>query len=318
MKILSLFFTCILSVYAQIITPMATIEAGGSVVDLVYNDGILVTSTSMGSIEAYNLQSKQEIFKAKFPAITDFMGDKIAPKIFSVDYLSEIKSYLAVVQASNGFRELFVVHEDGSKDLLIAASEKFFISKAKFVNAHRVLIALLSNEYILFDIQSKKQIYREHISYSHFSDFTLSEDRSICAGSSESGKITLLLVRNGEISKTLEGGNVDNVYKVDIKKDRVLAAGQDRRAIVYDKNTGEYLRFDADFLIYAGALSPSTKKAAFAFDEQNDIVIFDLESQKKIHTLRGQKSTLNSILFLDEQTLVSASDDKYINIWSLK
>jgi WD40 repeat protein len=180
------------------------------------------------------------------------------------------------------------------------------------------MVALLSNEYILFDIKEKKMLYRIHVSYSHFSDFMLSSDKSILVGSSESGEISVLNVENGKIIKTLKGANVDNVYKVDIKNSKVLGAGQDRRGIIYDLDTGSHIRFDAHFLIYAGALSPSAKKAAFAFTEDNDIVIFDVFSEKKLHTLRGQKSTLNSIVFIDENTLVSGSDDKLIMLWKLK
>jgi WD40 repeat protein len=146
----------------------------------------------------------------------------------------------------------------------------------------------------------------------------LNEDKSLIAGSSESGKISIINVETGKVYKTLQGANVDNVYKVDFKKDKVLGAGQDRRGVVYDIDMETYSRFDGHFLIYAGALSPSAKKAAFAFTEQNDIVVFDLFRNKKVYTLRGQKSTLNSIVFIDENTLVSGSDDKNIMLWKFK
>ena len=137
------------------------------------------------------------------------------------------------------------------------------------------------------------------------------------ASSCESGEITLFEALNGKIIKVLKGGNVDNVYKVDFKKDVVLCAGQDRRGIVYNVQNGSYERFDGSFLIYAGALSPSLKWGAFAFNEQNDIVLFDLVTKSKAHTLKGQKSTLNTIVFASEKELVSSSDDQFIMIWRL-
>jgi hypothetical protein len=316
MKWFLLIFLLVVNVYSEILSPTGFIKAGGSVRDMIIHDDILVVGTSSGAIEAYDLNTKEQLYKMQFSPIKDFMGDEILPKIFSVDYLKGSHKYLAVVQTSSGARELFII--DGEKkEKLITENEKLFISKAKFVDEKRVMVALLSNEYILLDTQNKKQFYRLHASFSRFSDFMLNSDKTLLVGSSESGKISVLDVDKGKIVKTLQGGNVDNVYKVDIKSKKVLAAGQDRRGIVYDLDTEEFSRFDAHFLIYAGALSPSAALAAFAFTEENDIVIFDLKMDEKIHTLKGQKSTLNSIVFKNEKELVSASGDKQINIWRL-
>jgi len=317
MKWLISIFLLIISVQADTIKPYDSIEASGNVIDIVVSDEMLTVSTDKGTIESYSMASKEQLMIEQFPMIKDFMGDDIYPKVFSTDYLKISKRYLAVVQGVSGSRELFII-KDGKKTKLISEKEKLFISKAKFVDENRIMIALLSNEYILFDIKERKRIYRLHVSYSHFSDFMLSLDKGMLVGSSESGEITVLNIENGKVIKTLKGANVDNVYKVDIKNSKVLAAGQDRRGVVYDLDTGSYSRFDGNFLIYAGALSPSAKLAAFAFTEDNDIVIFDIFSDKQLYTLKGQKTTLNSIVFIDENTLVSGSDDKFIMMWKLK
>ena len=104
---------------------------------------------------------------------------------------------------------------------------------------------------------------------------------------------------------------------IDFKNQIILCAGQDRRGIIFDTQSKSYERFDGSFLIYAGALSPSGNLGAFAFNEQNDIVIFDLLTKAKKHTLKGQKSTLNTIVFVNEKELVSGSDDQFILIWRL-
>ncbi len=318
MKWLISIFLFISTIQADtVIKPYDFIEASGNVIDIVVADDMIGVSTDRGTIESYAISTKEQLMKVQFPMIKDFMGDDIYPKIFSTDYLKISKRYLAVVQGVSGSRELFVI-KDGVKTKLISEKKKLFISKAKFVDENHIMIALLSNEYILFDINKKRVLYRKHISYSHFSDFMLSLDKSILVGSSESGKVTVISVENGNIIKTLKGGNVDNVYKVDIKNSKVLAAGQDRRGIVYDIDTGSFVRFDAHFLIYAGALSSDALMAAFAFTEDNDIVIFDLISHKRAYTLKGQKSTLNSVVFVDKNTLVSGSDDRFIMMWKLK
>jgi len=314
-----LFLILFLSVLSQgeVLKPYDTIEASGNVIGITIYDNVLAVSKDAGIIESYSLETKEQLSKTQFPMIKDFTGDEIYPKGFSIDFQESTKRYLAVIQGTSGFRELFTV-KDGVKEKLVGEKEKLFVSKAKFVDENRVLIALLSNEYILFDIEKKEILYRNHISYSHFSDFMLNEDRTLIAGGSESGEITIIDVMTGKVVKVLKGANVDNLYKVDFKSGKVLGAGQDRRGSVYDVSTGEFQRFDATFLIYAGALSPSAEKAAFAFSEDNDIVIFDLKTDAKLYTLKGQKSTLNTIVFIDENSLVSGSDDRSIMIWKLK
>jgi hypothetical protein len=301
---------------ASTITPKAHIEASGSVQSIVYREGMILAGTNAGTLEAYRLSDLSKTLHVSFPKIKDFTGDEVTPKVFCVDALEGSRDYLAVVQASSGARALYLV-EEGKPKVLIDASKNWYIVKARFIDSNRILIALLSNELVLWDVKNAHALYQTQLNPSHFSDFSLNNAKNKVACSCESGEISLVDVASGKVTKVLKGGNVDNVYKVDFQKSKVLCAGQDRRGIVYDTMSGAYERFDADFLIYAGALSPDERLGAFAFDEQNDIVIFDLAQKTALYTLRGQKSTLNTILFIDNHRLLSSSDDKTIMIWSI-
>lgn len=314
MKYFLLFGVMLSTLLSAELSPRSIIQAGGNVQQIALVDGKIIAGTSVGTLEMYKLSDATKLSTITFPNIKDFTGDEVAPKIFSVDMIDN--TLLAVVQASSGARELYLV-EEGKPKVLIDAHANLFISKAKFVDKNRILVALLSNELLLWDVKNKKEIYRIQPNPSHFSDFALNETKTMVASSCESGEITLFEALSGKIIKVLKGGNVDNVYKVDFKKDVVLCAGQDRRGIVYNVQNGSYERFDGSFLIYAGALSPSLKWGAFAFNEQNDIVLFDLVTKSKAHTLKGQRSTLNTIVFASEKELVSSSDDQFIMIWRL-
>ena len=296
------------------ITPHSRIAAGGNVQQIALIEGKIIAGTSAGTIEIYKLSDATKLSTVEFPKIKDFTGDEVTPKVFSVDMLGN--TLLTVVQSTSGAREVYTI-EGGKPKLIIDANANLFISKAKFVDKNRILIALLSNEFLLWDIKNKKEIYRIQPNPSHFSDFSLNENKTLVASSCESGEITLFDALSGKIVKVLKGGNVDNVYKVDFKKEKILCAGQDRRGIVYDFTSGAYERFDGSFLIYAGALSPNLTLGAFALNEENDIVIFDLLTKHKMHTLKGQTSTLNTIIFANEHELVSSSDDQFIMIWRL-
>lgn len=316
MRFVSIFLLISSFVFAQEIAPRLMIQASGNVQSIVMHSSNIVVGTNAGTIEIYKLQDASLVKKIQFDAIKDFTGEEVAPKIFSVDVNEATQDYLAVVQASSGARRLVLI-EKGLKKELISDKENLFITKAKFIDNHRVLIALMSNELILLDTKSNQKYYKIQVNPSHFSDFALDESKNLVASSCESGEISVVDVATGKIIYVLSGGNVDNVYKVDFKNQKVLSAGQDRRGIIYDTKTKAYDRYDSDFLIYAGALSPSSKFGAFAFNEDNNIVIFDLMTKAKLYTLKGQKSTLNTIIFANEKELVSGSDDKFIMIWRL-
>lgn len=305
----------IVSLYADV-SPRLMIEASGNVQNIVLHGHNIVAGTSVGTLEVYKISDASLVKKITFENIKDFTGEAVAPKIFSVDALEGSDTFLSVVQGSSGARKLVII-EKGVMRELIAEKENLFINKAKFIDSNRILVALMSNELILVDIKSAQKRYQVQINPSHFSDFALNESKSLVASSCESGEITISDVSTGKVLYVLSGGNVDNVYKVDFKNQKILCAGQDRRGIIYDTQSKSYERFDGSFLIYAGALSPSANLAAFAFNEQNDIVIFDVLSKAKKQTLKGQKSTLNTIVFANEKELISSSDDRFILIWRL-
>ncbi|AFL68103.1 WD40 repeat domain-containing protein [Sulfurospirillum barnesii] len=314
MKYFGAFFLFIGALFGAELAPFYTIEASGIVYQIEIKGDELLAGTSAGSIDVYHLKNASLQNRILFPKIKDFTGDEVAPKIFSVDKFEN--HYLAVVQASSGARELYVV-EEGKPRVLIDSKANMMIAKAKFVDKNRILVALLSNELILWDSAKNKALYQTQLNPSHFSDFALNESRSMVASSGESGEITINDVNSGKMIKVLKGANVDNVYKVDFKQEKILCAGQDRRGVIYTLSDASHIRFDAPFLIYAGAISPSLTYAAFAFNQENDIVLFNLATKSKTHTLKGQKSTLNTILFASEKELVSSSDDKFIMIWRL-
>ena len=302
--------------WGDLLSPANELEAGGNVLDLVVQDGFLVAGTDGGTLEIYDeetLELKKSIF---FEPIEDFMGNSMPSKVFSVDKINSQELYLALLQSPTSYRRLAIV-QDGDIQYVIQESDGLMIKKAKFVSDTKVLLGLLSNELVLYDLEAKKSIYRFQLTQSHFSDFVLSKDKTIAASTDESGKVYLVDLARGSVLQTYQGGNVDNIYKLDMQGKRIITAGQDRRGIVYDRNSGKFDRYDADFLIYACALSPSSDLGALAFTEQNDIVIFELNTGRKLHTLRGQKSTLNSIVFASEKKLYSASDDKFIMQWRL-
>ena len=299
-----------------VLAPVLEIVVNGTSRDMVLRDKELLIGTDAGMLQVYDYEKKAFTSTIALSQIKDFVGDMISPRVFSVDKMEG--RYLLLSDSGKGGYSNLWMHENNVTTQLISAEDKKAVIKVRFINKDHVLLGFLSNEAALFDIKSKKEIYRVQLSESKFSDFTLNEGKTQAVFACESGVLNIIDTRNGEVLNVLKSVNVDNVYKVDFKQGIVSAAGQDRRGAIYDvmMGTGEYI--EGSFLIYATGLSPSAKKVAFAMDEQNNISIYNSGTKTKIAELKGQKSTLNTIIFKDENILFSSSDDNTVMMWRLK
>ncbi len=297
------------------LTPIETIEVNGTAKDMVLDSNRLVVATDMGHIEIHDIVTKKKIKEIYLPDITDFMGDVIPARIMSTDVIGDMFLLLSD-SGKGGYINLFL-YENNSTKLLISYKDKKTLVKARFIDSKHILLGYLSNEVSLFNIETKKERYRVQLNESKFSDFALNESKSQVVFSCESGILNIVDVQSGKLVKELAGKNVDNVYRVDFKNGTVSAAGQDRRGVLYDAKSGKGSYVEGDFLIYSTALSPSASKVAFSMDEKNDISIYATNSHSKKFLLKGQKSTLNVIIFKDENILFSASDDNSILVWDL-
>jgi len=317
MKSLLMIMGLTLFVWAeQIMGPVSSIEVNGTVKDMVLHGEKLLIATDMGHIEIYDIAGNKKIKEISIPDVKDFMGDIMPARVMSTDMLNG--KYLLLSDSGIGGYANLYLHENGKTVKLISHEDKKPLIKARFIDENHIFLAYLSDEVSLYDIASRKELYRVQMSESKFSDFALNEKKSEAVTSCESGILSLIDVKSGKIIKELKGQNVDNVYRVDFKNGMVSGAGQDQRGSLYhvESGKGEYIR--GSFLIYATALSPSASKVAFAMDEKNDISVFNTATKSKIALLKGQKSTLNVIIFKDEKRLYSASDDNTVMVWDLK
>ncbi len=297
-------------------SPVATMEVNGTAKDMVLQGQELVIATDMGHIEIYDSQSRKKTNEISIPDVKDFMGDLLPARVMSTDVLNG--QYLLLSDSGKGGYSDLYLYKEGQLTKLLGPKNKEAIIKVRFVDEGHILLGFLSDEMALYEIKTGKMLYRVQLSESKFSDFMLNETRTEAVTACESGILTLLDVQSGKVIKELSGQNVDNVYKVSFKAGSISAAGQDRRGALYDAKSGKGSYIPGVFLIYATALSPSAKKVAFAMDEENNISIYDRASKAKIALLKGQKSTLNVILFQDESVLFSASDDNKVMVWDIK
>lgn len=301
---------------STVIVPSEEIIVEGSAKDIVIKGKMIYIGTDKGKMQGYNTQSKTFEKEVKFPDIKDFMGDSIPTRVSSLDSMDG-RFVMLTDSGIGGYTNIWM-HEHNKTVQLISHKDKKTVVKIRLIDKEHILFGYLGNEASLYDIKAKKERYRVQLAESKFSDFALNSDRTQAAFGCESGVITVIDVQSGKVIRELSGINKDNTYKVDFKNGIVSAAGQDRRGAVYDASTGKGDFIQASFLIYATGLSPSAKRVAFAVDEENNIAVYQTSTLSKQYLLKGQKSTLNAIVFIDEETLVSASDDDTVMVWKLK
>ncbi len=316
MKIIVLFLLLMTSLFSsKIQEPSKKFISSGAVIDLVYKDNKLYSATDASCVDIFDVTTQKIIEKIKVNQIKDFMGDVIDSKVYSVDLIKN--KILILSLAQKGVRRVHI-HENGETKLVIPYTEKLFIARAKFLDENTLLLALLSNELISYDINKHKQNYRIQVSQSKFSHFALNENRSEVVVADESGDLKILSTKTGKLLKELNGQNLDNVFQVTIKKEVIATAGQDRRVVVYNqKNNSAYYK-TANFLIYSVGLSPSGKIVGYASDENNNITLFNTKTKTKIGIYGDNKMTLSNILFINEKEFFAASDDKTINLYKIK
>ncbi len=306
----------IFQTYSNEKEPIASYKSKGSVIDFIVEKDILYAATDHGFIDIISIKTKKQIDKISLKTIKDFTGKIIPAKIFSIDKFENIDELLIVSQGENGFRDVFIYKDKKLLKIIDSKKDKLFIKKAKYINKNTMLLGLVSNEIILL-INNKTIVYQKQISTSTFSDLKLNKDKTEAVLTDESGIIRLLKISNGDIIKEYKGNNVDNVYQLDYKAGTIIGAGQDRRVAVYKDIDEKGYYIESEFIIYSVGLSPDGKLGAYAATIDNDIFVFDIQSRKKNFTLKGQKSTLTKIFFLNNNELISSSEDPLILFWKL-
>ncbi|ABB44796.1 Periplasmic nitrate reductase assembly and/or export protein NapL [Sulfurimonas denitrificans DSM 1251] len=295
--------------------PLAHFSASGSVVDLVYKDGKLYCATAASAVDIFDFETKKLLNKIEVAQILDFMGDTIDSKVYSVDVIED--KVLILSQDKKGFRRVHI-HQNGVTKPLFDYSKSLTVAKAKFLDANTILLGLLSNELISYNIAKNSQNWSVQVSGAKFSDFVLNEEKSEVVVADESGNLKIHGTKDGKFLKLLADQNLDNVFQVDYKKGVIATAGQDRRMVVYVPKFDSAYYTESKFLIYSVGLSPSGKIVGYASDENNNVTLLNTITKANLGKFTGSKMTLSKILFINENDFLVASDDKVINQYSIK
>jgi WD40 repeat protein len=316
MKKIVLIILIINSLFGEAVNlPDAVFKADGAVTDIVYHDSKLYAATAAGAVNIFDMKTQKKIQTISLPKVKNFVGREINAKVYSVDVLD--KKILLLSQAKHGYREVFIF-EDSKLTKVITLKEKLAIAKAKFLDKDNIILALLGNDIISYNIKEHKKNWTKQASQSKFSNFTLKKDKTKIVVADESGELQIYNTKSSKHIKTLSGQNLDNVFAVDYKNEIIATAGQDRRVVVYDLAFNSAYYKTSSFLIYGVGLSPSAKLVAYSSDEKNNVTVFKTSTKSNLGVYGGTKMTLSKILFISETEFFVASDDKNINLYKIK
>lgn len=313
MKKICLILLLLNLIFAKDLKPIFTLDTRALVYDFVLDGRQLFVANDMGTIEVFDLFEQKKVDEIVLPPVFTLQGERTTPKIISVDRLNG--KTLFVSTTLKGFREVWL-HDGFKLEKVIKKEDELTIRKAKFVDDGKFVLGTIGYEMILYDTSDSFKLYRKHIEESAFSDVMLSEDKKTMVSSSESGRVSLLDVKTGEILKKFESQNVDNIYKISYKNGTIITAGQDRRVAVYQQNEEPYY-IKSNFLVYSVGLNPSATIGVFSSGEENDLQVFDIKTKKMLNRLVGHTSVPTNIKFFNEKELFSSGDENKVFYWKI-
>ncbi len=304
-------------VFAKEITPCKTGKIGGAVLDMVMEDGKIYIATDAGKVviaDEKNLSVVKEIGVRK---IKDFMGELNDADIYSVDVIDGKILYL--VQAEGGYAELFV-YKDGNATKVLDKSQMLYAKAAKYADKDMAVIALMSDEVVLYDLNGKKVVKKVKAGEYFYSVMAIDKDRSKVAIGDEGGEVAIIATKDLKKIKLFKDVNKDKILSIDVNKEYAVAGSRaDKTLALYNIKTSQTKRLrNPDFFIYVVALGPENRQVAFGDNDKYILKIADTNSLEVKYRLLGHKNIVNVIRFIDPTTLISGSETGELIKWRLK
>lgn len=313
MKILSLVFLSIVQAIAGAITPAAILKTDGLISDMVVREGKIYASTDAGVVNVFDLATRRKLSSIALPKVHSSSGKIFLPKVYSADHFAGT-TVMVTESGESSFRNVYIWRENKLQKL-IDNTNGLLIKKVRFVDANHLLFGLSSDIVVLMDVKMKKSLYEVQAGGGVFGDMALSPKRSLVAVGDESGEIVQIETRSGKVLKTLSGINLDAINRLAYQKNTIISGGHDRRVGVY-KPQGSYF-IETNFFVYAVGLSPSSSIGVYTDGDENELQVFEIETQKKIGRLKGGESLYDTLIFLDEHTLIGSGEENKIYYWRI-
>jgi len=298
------------------IEPSIRARITGAVLDMVSDGKRVYVATDASAVVVLDEENLSTLWTIPVRQIKDFMGELNNADIYSVDYLDGKILYLA--QAEEGYAELFVYENNSSKKVL-DKSRMYYAKAAKFVDGRTAILALMSDEVVLYDIEAQKEIGREKAGEYFYSVMAIDPARKRVAIGDEGGEIAVIDTKTLKKLYLFKEVNKDKILSVDINEKYVAAGSRaDKTFALYDLATGRAkTRRNPDFFIYVVGLSKDGRHAVYGDNEHYILNVVDTANLERRHRLVGHENIVNVIRFTDAKTILTGSETGEIFKWRL-
>lgn len=312
-KIIIVLLLLLTTLHTKDIKPIATLQSSGLVCDFVKDGEYLYVATDAGVVDIINLFTQKIVSQITFEPLKTLKGNMVPVRVHSVDRFQGMT--LLVTSGTSGYRNVWV--HDGSQLVNIIDETKHLMPKhAFFTHEGKIVLGTIGSDVVLYDSNEDYKVYQRHISESTIGGIVLSADKKKMVISDESGTVRLMDINTSTIEKTFNSEHVDNIYSVAYAKDIILTAGQDKRVGIYSKDNAFHIK--SDFLVYAVGISPSAKLGIYASGVEHHLQLFTTKDGRKTDRLIGHHAIPNKIVFVSENTLVSAGNEYAIYFWRIE
>ena len=311
MRVLFFLFCLLNFVFAnEITTPIKEIEASANVLNTTLINGKLFIATDGGTVEIYDPKESKFDEIIKMDDIKTYVSDHERPKILNVD---ELNGKILILSEGDYATKVLYIRENGQMRSIKMANQA--IKKALFLDDEHIALASISNEIYFLNLKSGEIYDSFKISIAMLSDMEISEDRATLAIACESGKVYFYNVHTKKMDKILDI-HTDNIYDIAYKNGVMISGGTDRIAGIF--SAGTLKKINTGFLVYGVGLSSDGKIAAYMSDEMSDVNLVDSATLDKIAMLKTGQSTINSIVFISDNEVVTSAYEKKILFWRVR
>ena len=230
------------------------------------------------------------------------------PKLYALDVRDGV--LLWVREGASGFRIVERFRPGERPRVVVSEALELPVVGAWFDDPDGYILVLLDGEVVWVDpagkVRRRVQVTRSAVGAAD------KHGRRLAIGD-EGGLVTLVDLDSGRV--VLQAAqHRDKVLSLDLGARWVLSGGRDRKGVALDLSGETSLALRARFFVYAVALDPEERLAAYAYDETGTLRVVDLEARREL-LLRGGFNGVDRMMFWSEDCLILASEQGRVWCW---
>ncbi|MGH1601190.1 WD40 repeat domain-containing protein [Campylobacter majalis] len=290
--------------------PYKSIKVDNKVLKIFVIDDKIYISTIDGVIDIYDIKKDKFIDKIKLKRIKNFFEDDTHANVLSLDVLNQ---NIIILADDDYGKKILYSYSNGELKSIKVKNEA--IKSALFLDSSTLILSSISNEIYFYSIKLDEIFKSFKISTAMLSAIHMTDDKNQILLAPESGKVYFYDFKKDDFTSIIDI-HTDNIYSIAYKNNVLITGGADSVLGIYRDNT--LLKKRPGSLIYAVALNTKADIGAYVSEKLTDIYLIDTKNGDKIGEIKTGQRAINSIAFINNNDIVSASFDNEILFWRIK